>query len=50
MDALKRIEQAFNLLNAIPVKGEAVDIMFMAKEELRAAFKLLSKKEDEPNG
>ena len=50
VDAKKHIDRAFNLLRKIPVTEEAVDIMFAAKEELRAAFKALSEKEDEPNG
>lgn len=44
MDVKKHIEKAFNLLRAIPVKEEAVDLMFMAKEELRAAYKILDRR------
>lgn len=48
--AKKHIDTAFKLLRAIPVKEDAVDLMFAAKEELRAAYKLLDKKEAEDDG
>lgn len=43
MDAKQHIGQAFKILRKIPVCEENVDLMFMAKEELRAAYKLLDK-------
>lgn len=50
----KRLEQAYAWLSKIPVSGEAVDAMAMARQELRVAFKLaegyVEKKEDENNG
>ena len=44
----EKLNKVFKWLSAIPVSGEAVDLMFAAKQELRAAYKILneSKKED----
>ena len=41
MDAKQHIDQAFKIMRKIPVCEENVDLMFMAKEELRSAYKLL---------
>ena len=47
----KELDQAFSLLSAISVNGENVDRMAMAKQHLRAAFKLAGeKKEAEADG
>ena len=44
----EKLNKVFKWLSAIPVSGEAMDLMFAAKQELRAAYKILneSKKED----
>lgn len=49
MDVKQHIDQAFKIMRKIPVCEENVDLMFMAKEELRAAYKLLSE-EEKTNG
>lgn len=49
MDAKEHIDQAFKILCKISVREENVDLMFMAKDELRAAYKLLSE-EEKANG
>lgn len=36
----KEIDQAFKLLSAVPVSGDAVDMMAAARNHLRAAYKL----------
>lgn len=38
----QHLDQAYLWLSRIPVTGEAVDHMAMARQELRAAFQLLS--------
>lgn len=38
----KHMDSAYLWLSKIPVTGEAVDCMAMARQELREAFKLLS--------
>lgn len=40
----KELDQAFKLVSGIPVKGEAVELMFAAKEHLRKAFSLAADK------
>ena len=42
----KHLDNAFFWLNKIPVTGEAVDYMAMARQELRKAFAKLP--DDEP--
>ena len=54
-DKLKQhLEQAYEWLAKIPVSGESVDCMAMARQEMRAAFQIVNtldeKKEAENNG
>ena len=44
----EKLNKVFKWLSAIPVSGESVDLMFAAKQELRAAYKILNEtsKED----
>lgn len=46
---IKHIDDAFLLISGLAVSGESVDVVFMAKQELREAYKLLSE-EAESNG
>lgn len=49
----KHLDQDYAWLSKIPVAGEAVDNMAMARQELRIAFRLAEepeKKEDNNNG
>lgn len=46
---IKHIDDAFGLICSLTVSGEAVDVIFMAKQELREVYKLLSE-EAESNG
>lgn len=46
----KQLEEAFQILSAIPVSGENVEIMAAAKAKLRAAYAELNKQEDTENG
>lgn len=39
---IKHIDDAFRLISGLAVSGENVDVVFMAKQELREAYKLLS--------
>lgn len=45
--AKKHLDNAFCWLNKIPVAGEAVDYMAMARQELREAFKALTDEKPE---
>lgn len=36
----KRLDKAFTLISAIPVSGDSVEIMAMAREHLRSAYNL----------
>lgn len=48
MDTVKKhLDSAYLWLSKIPVTGEAVDYMAMARQELREAFKALP--DDKPN-
>ena len=41
MEDIKReLEEAYKMLSAIAVSGESVDVMAMAREHLRRAYKL----------
>lgn len=40
------MDKAYAWLSKIPVSGEAVDAMAMARQELRAAFKLLPEEKE----
>ena len=42
----KHLEEAFQLVSSIPVKGDTVDVMAVVRNNLRAAYRLL----DEKNG
>lgn len=44
----KHLDEAFRLISGLSVSGDAVDVIFMVKEELRAAYKLLNE-EDKPD-
>lgn len=45
MDTVKKhLDNAYLWLSKIPVTGEAVDYMAMARQELREAFKTLAEK------
>lgn len=50
MNAKQRIDKAYQLLSAIPVQGDDVDIMFAVRQELRAAFQELTEKEAKTDG
>lgn len=45
----KHLDSAYLWLSKIPVSGEAVDAMAMARQELRAAFQLLKEPEEVKN-
>lgn len=45
----KKLDSAYLWLSRIPVSGEAVDAMAMARQELRAAFQLLNETEEVKN-
>lgn len=36
----KKLDSVFQLLGKLPVTGDAVDIMFCVRQELREAYKL----------
>ena len=37
-EIMKRIDEAFRLISSIPVKGNDVEVMAMAKSKLREAY------------
>lgn len=43
----KHLEEAFQLLSSIPVKGDAVDVMAAVRVNLRSAYHLLNRQEAE---
>lgn len=43
----KELDQAFNLVSAIPVSGGGVDVMAAAREHLRRAYQLAVPPDDE---
>lgn len=45
-DLQKHLDTAYGLLAKIPVAGEAVDLMALARQELRAAFALVKEDTD----
>lgn len=45
----QHLEEAFQLLSSIPVKGDAVDVMAAARANLRAAYHLLDKQPEPEN-
>lgn len=46
----KQLDKAFTLISAIPVSGDAVEIMAMAREHVRSAYKLAGKDGSEDGG
>lgn len=46
-DVQKTINEAFDYICAIPVTGNAVELMAAAKDALRRAYKLLEDKPEE---
>lgn len=40
-ETMQHLDEAYRLLSKIPVSGEAVDLLAMARQELRTAYKLL---------
>lgn len=39
MNTKEHIKKAFDLISAIPVQGDAVDLMCLARQELKAAYR-----------
>ena len=39
----QHLEEAFQLISSIPVKGDAVDVMAVVRNNLRTAYLLLDK-------
>ena len=46
-DIMKKIERAYNYLNKISVRGDFVEIMALARQELREAYAMMEAKEKE---
>lgn len=46
-EAMEHLDHAFAFLSKIPVSGEAVDLLAMARQELRSAYHLLKEQENE---
>lgn len=48
----KKMDSAYSLLSRVQVCGENVDLLAMARQELREAFRLLNelKEEEQDNG
>ncbi len=49
-DLQKALDQAFRVLSAIPVSGDNVELMAMARESLRTAYHLAGGEEECPDG
>lgn len=49
-DIQKEINEAFKLTSAIPVSGDAVEIMAAARAHLRSAYNLAAAQEVDENG
>lgn len=49
-DLQKEIDQAFKLASAVPVNGDAVDIMAEVRNHLRTAYKLATEPEESKDG
>ena len=43
----QHLEEAFQLVSSIPVKGDAVDVMAVVRSDIRAAYHRLEQKEAE---
>lgn len=48
-ETLKKLDKAFQLLSAIAVSGDAVDIMAAARNEIRQVYAELQRLEGEKN-
>ena len=42
MDLTEHLRRAFDLISAIPVTGDAVDLMCAARQEIRTVFSIMS--------
>ena len=42
----QHLEEAFRLISSIPVKGDFIDIMAVARNNLRTAYRLLDEKKE----
>ena len=42
----QHLEEAFQLVSSVPVKGDAVDVMAAVRVNLRTAYRLLEEKEE----
>lgn len=49
-DLQKEIEKAFQVISAIPVSGDMVEVMALAREHLRKAFDMAGGKKEGENG
>lgn len=49
-DIQREIDAAFKLVSAIPVRGDAVDLMAAVREHLRSAYNLAAVPEVSENG
>lgn len=45
-DLMKQLDTAFALLSKIPVSGDAVDYMALARQSMRAAYQIAEKLPD----
>lgn len=43
-ELMKNLQEAYDMLSAIPVQGQNVDIMYNARVKLRIAYKLAEEK------
>lgn len=48
-DLQKEIDQAFKLISAFSVSGDAVDVIAGIREHLRAAYQMAAQEEEEKN-
>ena len=46
----QHLEEAFQLVSSVPVKGDAVDVMAAARANLKAAYRLLDKEPEPEEG
>lgn len=46
----KALDQAFKALSAIPVCGDNVELMAIARESLRTAYRLAGREEERADG
>lgn len=49
-DIQKEINQAYKFASAVPVNGDAVDIMAAVRNHLRTAYKLAAEPEESKDG